>query len=104
MALQMFACTATQTCVVKYLPGLSIISARENRPIGGREVFLEEDRLRAESREYTVHSRRLGPYFCSLYFFLSRRWRGIDRVEAVSPTRSFDRSRRSIDEPRGVWI
>ncbi|GAB1868324.1 hypothetical protein CAJAP_09403 [Camponotus japonicus] len=96
MALQMFACTATQTCVVNI--SRPVDHRRENRPIGDESV-LQVDRLRGS----TVHSRRLGPYFCSFWFISSMERRSIASsscIEALSPTRSIDRSRGSIDAPR----
>lgn len=100
MALQMFACTATQTCVVNI--SRPVDHRRENRPIGDESV-LQVDRLRGS----TVHSRRLGPYFCSFFVYLVD-GEAIDRVVVVyrSPLAdSIDRSIARIDRrASGVWI
>lgn len=50
MALQMFACTATQTCVVNI--SRPVDHRRENRPIGDESV-LQVDRSRG-STTYTL--------------------------------------------------
>lgn len=103
MALQMFACTATQTCVVNI--SRPVGHRRENRPIGDESV-LKVDRLRAESREYrTLSSFR--PVLFLLFFFISSMERHRSRV-IVCRSRladSIDRSIARIDRrASGVWI
>lgn len=98
MALQMFACTATQTCVVNI--SRPVGHRRGNRPIGDESV-LEKDRLRAESQEYRTLVVVLGPYCVMLFLFSSRRWRGIDRVVRHVSSRRSDRPIARISTNRG---